>query len=79
MGANWKTTVSGIVTALGVALTQMSDPTLHAIGVILTGIGSLLIGLTAKDHDVHGGTVAQATPPLVQAQSLAEGEQQANK
>jgi hypothetical protein len=53
----------------------MSDPTLHAIGVILTGIGSLLIGLTAKDHDVHGGTVAQATPPAVQAQSLAEGAQ----
>jgi fructose-1-phosphate kinase PfkB-like protein len=72
---NWKTTVSGIVAALGVALTQINDPIIHAIGVILSGVGALLVSLTAKDYNVHGGTVAQATPPAVQASSEAQGVQ----
>jgi hypothetical protein len=72
---NWKTTVASIIAAIGVGFTQSSDPTLKAIGTILTCLGTVLFGLVAKDFNVHGGTVAQGTPPLVQAESLSEGKQ----
>lgn len=56
---NWKTTLSGFMTALGVALSQSSDETLKAVGVIITGLGGLLTGIFAKDFNITGGTVEQ--------------------
>lgn len=46
---NWKTTLFGIVTALGATLSQSDDLTLQAIGNILLPIGTLLTGYFAQD------------------------------
>lgn len=56
---SWKTTLCGLITALGVGCTQSSDPTLQFIGKILTVMGPILFGLAAKDHNVTGGTKEQ--------------------
>ena len=70
---SWRTTLSGLLTAMGAALSQSDDHTVKVIGTILLIIGPLLLGMTAKDSQVHGGTIAQATPPAVQEQMKAEG------
>jgi hypothetical protein len=57
--ANWKTTVAGIVTAIGVGFSQSSDPTLQTIGKILIVVGPVIFGYVAKDGDVTGGTRKQ--------------------
>jgi hypothetical protein len=49
---SWKTTLAGILVALGTSLTQSSDKTLQTIGAILTPVGSLLLGLSARDNNV---------------------------
>ena len=71
---SWKTSLSGLLTAIGAALAQSDDHTVRIIGQILLIIGPLLMGLSAKDHDVHGGTVAQATPLAVQVEMAKEGD-----
>ena len=70
---SWKTTVSGLITAIGAALMQNDDATLKLIGQILIVLGPILFGLSAKDAQVHGGTIAQATPAAVQVQTAVEG------
>ncbi|HPS64407.1 MAG TPA: hypothetical protein PK447_02400 [Ignavibacteria bacterium] len=49
-----KTTIGGILVAIGTALISVSPGGdlgwLHYIGQILTGIGSLMLGISAKDH-----------------------------
>ena len=46
---NWKTTVGGIITATGLFLVTMTNPTLHLIGQILAPIGAALVGINATD------------------------------
>lgn len=56
---NWKTTLCGAITALGVFLTNQSDPKLNIAGQVLVGLGTFLIGLVAKDSNVTGGSIPQ--------------------
>lgn len=48
---NWKTTVGGILGAAGAALTGLAilPPPFTFIGPLLTALGLLFVGLTAKD------------------------------
>ena len=46
---NWKTTLGGIVTAVGLFLVTMPNPTLHLIGQVLAPIGAALVGIAATD------------------------------
>lgn len=61
MNRNWKTTLGGIITAVGLALTAAPNPPIHIAGLILAGIGALFTGTYAKDRNVTGGTVTQPT------------------
>lgn len=71
---NWMPTVAGFLAAFGVLLTQITDPPwVKTVGMILGAAGTALLGLVAKQYNVHGGTVAQATPPAVQAETVKEG------
>lgn len=54
---NWKTTLSGVLAAVGLVLTHI--PETSAIGNVLTALGTLFVGLTAKDSNVTGGTTPQ--------------------
>ena len=61
---NWKTTLAGagaLLTGAGTIATQLAsghvDPNL--ISIALTGLFTGLVGLTAKDSNVTGGTVKQ--------------------
>lgn len=51
---NWKTTVGGLLLAIGTPLSQSSDETLKYIGTIMTALGALILGLAAKDFNVTG-------------------------
>ncbi len=70
---NWQPTVAGLLTAIGLGLQSMDDPTFKAIGTVVAAIGAALLGWSAKQHNVHGGTVPQATPPSVEASSRIMG------
>ena len=71
---NWMPTVAGFLAAFGVMLTQITDPPwVKTVGMILGAAGTALLGLVAKQYNVHGGTVPQATPPSVQEQTKLEG------
>jgi hypothetical protein len=50
---HWKTTLSGILAAIGTALqaAQLLPPPFNVIPVILTAIGQLLLGWKAADRD----------------------------
>jgi hypothetical protein len=72
---SWKTTLGGAITAIGAAFSQSDDATLKAIGQVLIVLGPVLIGIFAKDSNVHGGTVAQDTPATAQVE-LKEKVQQ---
>lgn len=51
--ASWKTTVFGAVSALGVYLTTITDPSwVHVLGQVLTGLGTFLMGAVARDNNV---------------------------
>jgi hypothetical protein len=51
---SWKTTVGGILLAVGTSLGLVEDATLKTIGVILAAVGGALLGLNAKDKDITG-------------------------
>ena len=70
---NWMPTVAGLLAAIGGILSGNADPTIKTIGMVVAAIGTALLGLVAKQYNVHGGTVAQATPPAVQVQMAVEG------
>ena len=72
---NWKTSASGILAAIGLSLSANSDPTVKLIGEIVSIIGTVLFALAAKDGNVTGGSVPQATPPGVDAISNQLGIQ----
>jgi hypothetical protein len=56
---SWKTTVGGLILALGATCTQMDDSTYKLIGGVLSAIGALILGIAAKDSNVTGGTKEQ--------------------
>jgi hypothetical protein len=70
---SWRTTVAGIITAIGVGFSQSNDPTLQLIGKILIVVGPVIFGLVAKDSSVTGGSIPQASPPGVALKSDALG------
>ena len=71
---NWMTTLAGFLAAFGVLLSQITDPPwIKTVGLIAGAAGTALLGLTAKQYNVHGGTVSQATPPIVQEETLEKG------
>lgn len=49
---SWKTTAAGAITALGVYLSSVDDPTLSNVGKFLAGVGSFLTGLFARDNGI---------------------------
>lgn len=50
---SWKTTVCGLVGAIGTFLSTTSDPTwLPTVGKFLVGISVALMGLAARDNSV---------------------------
>ena len=48
---DWKTTLGGIITSIGLFLLNVDNPTLKLIGQILAPIGTLLIGFNAQDQN----------------------------
>ena len=76
MGKNWKTTLGGLLTSVGVALSQVDDPYVKSAGSIMMIVGSLLLGLSAKDRDVTGGHIPQPTPPGVREEALILGREE---
>ena len=51
---SWKTTLAGLITAIGAALVQSDDPTLKLIGQVLIVLGPVIFGVVAKDSGVTG-------------------------
>ena len=54
---NWKTTVSGLVAALGQVLPYLGIP--QEVATAVSVVGMFLVGLFAKDSNVTGGTTVQ--------------------
>jgi hypothetical protein len=46
---NWKTTLGGILAAVGLTLTSSTNTVLHISGVVLAAVGTLLTGGAAAD------------------------------
>lgn len=46
---NWKTTLGGILAAVGLALTANSNAIIHTAGICVAAIGTLLAGTAAAD------------------------------
>jgi len=55
LGENWKTTLGGILSAVGLALVGLETlPEKYKwVGPIMAAIGAALVGATAKDFNVH--------------------------
>ena len=49
---SWKTTIAGLLAAVGAALSQSDDATLKSIGGVLAPIGAFLTGVFARDNNV---------------------------
>jgi hypothetical protein len=49
---NWKTTLGGIMAAIGQYLTQAESGWLNIAGQVISGIGLLLLGAAAQDSSV---------------------------
>lgn len=56
---SWKTTLAGVLAAAGTYMSESQTGWLHIVGQVLTGVGLLLLGGTAKDSNVTGGTKQQ--------------------
>jgi hypothetical protein len=52
MKKSWRTTLGGVLAAAGQVGAMSLPPHLAWIGHALTGIGTLLMGATARDHIV---------------------------
>lgn len=57
---NWKTTLAGLALALPSALTASGilDPS-NKWASLISMIGAIALGFTAKDNNVTGGTIGQ--------------------
>jgi len=52
--ANWKTGLGGIIAAIGAALVLVPLPEEYKwVPSFLTALGGALVGITAKDYNVH--------------------------
>lgn len=51
---SWKTSMAAVIAAIGTAFSTSGNPTLVQIGSVLTPVGTLLLGLFAKDSNVTG-------------------------
>lgn len=49
MKQDWKTTVSGLIGAVGAYLATLENPTLKMFGQILTAVGICLLGYHSTD------------------------------
>jgi len=49
MKQDWKTTLSGLISAVGAYLASCENPTLKLIGQILTPVGLALLGYHSTD------------------------------
>jgi hypothetical protein len=56
LNKSWKTTLAGLLLAIGQFLVALEDPYLKLAGQVASAIGAFLLGAVAKDHDVTGGT-----------------------
>ena len=72
---NWKTSLAGIVAIIFAGLVQLKYLTPEQ-GVVISGAILGIIGLVAKDNNVTGGSVPQATPPGVNTTSNQMGVQE---
>jgi hypothetical protein len=61
MRKSWKTSIGGILLAIGQALMAQSDPWwLWKVGSIMSPIGAALLGLSARDNNVPSSAVPSA-------------------
>lgn len=56
---NWKTSLGGILIAVGASLQSSEDTTMKAVGTVLIGVGGLIVGLFGKDNNVTGAGANQ--------------------
>lgn len=70
---NWMPTAAGFLAAFGLLLSQMDNPTVKLVGLILGAAGTAMLGLVAKQFNITGGSVPQASPPGVAIKSDALG------
>lgn len=49
MNKDWKTTVSGLIGAIGAYFATLENPTLKIVGQILTAVGIGLLGYHSTD------------------------------
>ena len=50
---SWKTSVGGLISAVGVWLKSLESPAwAHSIGDLLMAFGVVVIGITARDNNV---------------------------
>lgn len=58
---NWKTSLFGILATVGLLIPSLvpNNPTAESVSKIITAVGALGTGLTAKDNNVTGGTKQQ--------------------
>ena len=86
LGPNWKTTVHGIVAAVGSALAESfnksDNPTLHLIGTAIAIYGLAGVGVSAKDSNVThtiAGSVISASAAVPAAKEVVEDVEKAVK
>ena len=48
---NWKTTIAGLIGAVGAYFASTENPSLKLFGQVLTAVGIALLGYVSKDHD----------------------------
>jgi hypothetical protein len=46
---NWKTTIGGLLMALGTALVSSNGKIMQSVGYICLGLGGLIMGISATD------------------------------
>ena len=50
---SWKTSIGGVLTAIGAVAVQVQEPAwIATIGAGLIAVGSLLMGVSARDNNV---------------------------
>jgi len=57
---SWKTTVGGILGAIGSVMVMLPWPIVVKIGGVLNTIAIAMIGVTARDNDVPSSAVPKA-------------------
>jgi hypothetical protein len=49
---SWKTTVGGILLAIGTPLSASGEGIYQTIGVLMAAVGAVMLGITARDNNV---------------------------